>query len=45
MESALSESLNEFQEHQNLIAKDQYLDDFMACLVQFGIRGVSSDNF
>ena len=43
MESALSESMNEFQEHQDLIAKDQYLDDFMACLVQFGMREVSSD--
>lgn len=45
METALSESLNEFLEHQDLIAKDQYLDDFMSCLVQFGIRRVASEKF
>lgn len=41
-EPALSLSLQEFEQHQDVIAKDAYIDDFMSCLVPFGVRAVGS---
>jgi hypothetical protein len=44
VESALDESLKEFKKYSDLISKESYLDDYMSCLVSFGIRGVASRN-
>lgn len=45
LEKALGDSLDEFRQHEDVIAKEQYLDDFMSCLVSFGIRGTGSESF
>ena len=42
LESALDESLKEFTKYSELISKENYMDDYMSCLVSFGIRGVAS---
>jgi hypothetical protein len=42
VETALHLSLDEFKKYEQVIAKDSYLDDFMSCLVSFGIRGLAS---
>ena len=44
VESALEESLKEFKKYSDLISKESYLDDYMSCLVSFGIRGIASKN-
>lgn len=43
VEDALYESLDEFKKYSDLINRESYLDDFMSCLVSFGIRGVASE--
>ena len=42
IEKALFQSLDEFDKYKDLISRDMYLEDFMGCLVSFGIRGVGS---
>ena len=42
VEDALYESLKEFKKYEDVINRDSYIDDFMSCLVSFGIRGLAS---
>ena len=42
IEDALYESLKEFKKYEEVINKPSYIDDFMSCLVSFGIRGLAS---
>lgn len=44
VESALDDSLREFKKYSDIISKENYLDDYMSCLVSFGIRGIASKN-
>ena len=44
LEPALLQSLKEFLKHEESIAKNVYIDDFMSCLVSFGIRAAGSAN-
>ena len=43
IEEALQESLLEFKKYSDVINRESYLEDFMSCLVSFGIRGIASE--
>jgi len=42
VEPSLYDSLDEFEEHKELIAKESFLNDYFSCLVSFGIRQIAS---